>query len=428
MGTKASVVLRSVHRVSASTAAAMVGRAVNVALPFVILRIHGTDSGTDVFFLTLAFIFFVQGTLSNALAHAQIPYLIRDPTRRSLRRTLQWGIGTGLATTAATLWSLPAEQATHHYFVIGSSVFLASSFGLIAAPAVAALNADHRYVMPGLTWAFRIIPITIYALKADSETAVSWLLMGISLADVSRTIVLITLARPRLSLSGKHAAIELPLDALFLVGSNVLIGLTPLFIRWLLASGEVGALSIFEAADRVYAALASLATIGAGNVALVYLVRSETAENSRTYSRWFTYLSIAWSILWLLAALWVWLLFPTLKGVLALEDKATFDSIRNTFLLLSLGMPGFVMGAMLSRRIIALGMASRLPPMALAGLVIATGSSLMLHDRCGVTGVALSLTVSKYAVLALMCAALYRNAAKRLALHRSGSVGLRGRN
>jgi peptidoglycan biosynthesis protein MviN/MurJ (putative lipid II flippase) len=384
----------------------MIGRAVNIALPFVILGIHSADLLTDVFYLALAIAFFVQGTLSNSVASIQVTELTKDEGQRSIRNFLVWGALAGLLAGGAAFWVVLSGLGLSAAMVATASVTVAAAFGLFSAPAVAVLHSEHRYLMPGLTWAFRIVPLLAYAAWAPDTPALHWLLAGIALADVARAAVLLWLARASLTLSETVPSLDFPVDAMYLLAGSSVAGLTPLAARWLASLGDPGGVSIFEAADRMYMALASLATIGIGNVILVYLARVRGSLDEHQAWRWVLLSAVLWSVLWLAIALIVGLGFPVFGWILPQQGQETLSDIRNTFVTLSLGIPAFVVGVVLSRRLLTLGLARRLLPMAVSGLGMTILVGWFLLGPVGITGIAVGVVVGQYLVLTLMANAL----------------------
>jgi peptidoglycan biosynthesis protein MviN/MurJ (putative lipid II flippase) len=406
MGPSRAVTVRALRRVGVSSSGEIIGRAVNIALPFVILGVHSVDLLTDLFYLALAIAFFVQGTLSNSVASIQVTELTKDDLPRSLRSFLAWGALAGLLAGVAAFWVVFSGLELGTAMVATASVTVAAAFGLLSAPAVAVLHAEHRYLMPGLTWAFRIVPLMAYVAWAPDTPALHWLLAGIALSDVVRAAVLLWLARGRLTLSETVPPLGFPVDAVYLLAGSSVAGLTPLAARWLASLGDPGSVSIFEAADRMYMALASLATIGIGNVILVYLARVRGTLDEHQAWRWVLRSAVLWSVLWLAIALTAGLGFPVFGWILPQQGHETVSDIRNTFVTLSLGIPAFVVGIVLSRRILTLGLARRLLPMAVAGLGITIFVGWLLLGPVGITGIALGVVVGQYLVLALMASAL----------------------
>jgi peptidoglycan biosynthesis protein MviN/MurJ (putative lipid II flippase) len=174
-----------------------------------------------------------------------------------------------------------------------------------------------------------------------------------------------------------------------------------LVARWVASLGEVGLVSIFEVADRLYVAVASLATIGVGNVVLVYLSRLDAAEDRWAW-RWILVTAFGWSALWLVIALALWMALPGVSELIPFRSSEALAEVRLTFLVLSIGLPAFIMKLVFSRRILTLGLARRLVPMAIAGLLFSGLAGWLLLEPLGTPGIATGVVGGHYLVTVLM--------------------------
>lgn len=412
MGSSKGIIGRASQRIVLSSAGEVVGRAVNLLLPFALFSIHSVSATTDIFFLIMAVAFFAQGTLTNAIINALVPELIKNKEIQNIRVFLVWTIiASLLAGLVAAL--LISEQPWVHVALSSGAVVLMASTSLAAAPAVAVLYANHRYGIPGLTWGLRIIPVALYIFLRPTEPALHWLLTGLALADTGRMIILVFLTRGHYCLQTHSKSLQLPLSAHHLILASVIAGFTPLIVRWIASIGDDGGVSIFEAADRLYAAIASLSTIGVGNVTLVYLARlTNTPEEERGWQLIWK-ISLAWSFLWLILGFFLWFIFPSLTTWVEVQTKDVLIEIRHTFLTLTLGLPGFIMTNVLSRRILTLGYSHTLVKMALIGLASNCVAGTLLFNSMGTMGIGLALSINQYIIVAMM--------AHQLSAHRSSS-------
>ncbi len=381
----------------------MVGRAVNLLLPIALLTIHSVSSITDMFFLTMAVAFFAQGTLTNVLVNALVPELVKNNEVLNIRTYLIWTTVTGILTGLFAFIIMPDEQSSNSVVILSAaSVALMASTSLAAAPAIAALNTAHRYGIPGLTWGLRIVPVALYFLFQPDEPALHWLLAGIAISDTARATILIGLVQERFCLINIKKKLPFPVSAQHLILASAITGLTPLLIRWIASTGDTGGVSIFEAADRLYAAIASLATIGVGNVTLVYLSRlTNTPEEERGWQLIFR-VTLAWSLLWLALSFLFWLFFPFLTAWIDFQSEEILMAIRHTFLALAIGLPGFIMTSILSRRLLTLGYSRALIPMSLVSLACSGILGGLLFKLMNTAGLGLALSISQYIVFLLM--------------------------
>lgn len=402
------MIWRAARRVGLSSAGEVAGRAVNLVLPFAIFSVHGVDLFTDSFFLATAVAFFVYGSLTNALVNALVPELVRDARLVDVRNCLGWAAIAALLTALVVFIVATAPLSFVSTVLVGLATALMAASGLAAAPAVAVLNSDHRYGMPGLTWSLRLVPLAFYVIWWPVFPALQWLLAGLALADAGRAVILLWLARGRLSLAGVGVPMHFPVAALRLILASAVAGLTPLVARWIASFGEPGTVSLFEAGDRIYAAIASLATIGMGNVTLVYLARLSGTSEERRGWRWIVWTSMAWSLLWLSMCVFIWAMFPFVSGWLNLQSGEMVDQVREIFLALSLGIPGFVMTGVLSRRLLTAGRSELFMPITLAGLVFTACAGWPMSVWVGAAGIGATLSVAQYFVAILMAIALRR--------------------
>lgn len=409
MGSTARVIGRAAWRIGLSSAGEVIGRAVNLILPFALFAAHTADRFTDAFFLALAVAFFVHGTLANALVGVLVPQMVRDPQARSVRGVLRWAaIAGGAAGTVAAVLAtgpLPAMAG----LIVAVSVATMAASGIVSAPAVAALNVDHRYALPGIAWGFRVMPLAAYLAWRPDSTAIYWLLVGLALADAARAIILVKAASLRLEVGHGDIAMEIPSAAWNLILAAVISGFSPLIARWIASLGDAGTVSLFEAADRLYAAVAALATIGVGNVTLVYLARLAGTPDENRGWRYMVCAALAWSVLWLAVSIVIWAVLPLVGGWFMPQSGVAIRELRDTFVCLAVGMPGFIMTGMLGRRLLTLGLSGSLVPMAVAVTGFGGAIAALLFELIGVAGIALGLSLGQYVAAILM--------SRRLILH-----------
>lgn len=408
MGASRKIIQRAARRVSRSSAGEIVGRAINLVLPFALLAIHSIDALMDSFFLAMAIAFFAQGTLGNALVSALIPEFVDCTGKRNIRRFLLLAALTGLIAACLAAVFASAPLSTGATLLGALAVFLMATAGISAAPAAAALNAQDRYAAPGAAWSLRSVPIVLYVLWHPEEPAFHILIAGIALADAGRAVILHRLARDSITLRRNAPALDLPRSALHLIAASSIAGLAPLLARWIASFGETGDITVFEAADRLYGAIASLATIGIGNVILVYMARLDTSPEPRKHWRLILIFTAAWSVLWLVACLLVWLAYPHASGSLGIPSGTAGTEIRQTFLALSLGMPGLIMTMTLGRRMLTLGLSRPLIPLALTGLAFTGIGGAFAFGHLGTPGLGLALSASQIIVASMMLHLIYK--------------------
>ena len=397
MNSKKTIIIRALKRVGVASIGEVIGRSANLALPFIVLSHYAADRQTDTFFFALAIGFFSFGTITNASVNALITDFVRDEKPRNpliyLQVCLAISAVTGVVAFAASNQPWPAPTS----IIVGVSICIMALSGLAAAPAIAALNAGHRYVAPGITWGLRIFPLLIFWIYSPRGTSgLIELLVGLSIADALRSIVLMRMARSRLSVTTSHH-IRFPRATLYLVSSGMIVGLNPLISRWIADKGPHGSLSLFDMADRLYSTTASLATIGMGSVVMVYLARLQSSENAAAQWRMTLKASIAWSILWFLVGLSIWMIFPQLHILLREQAAFALSDIRQTYLGLVFGIPAFVMTITFARRLLAIGASEKLLLVSLINVLCNTTIGITLYQIIGTKGLGYAFTIAQYA-------------------------------
>ena len=407
MGPSGGMIYRVLWRVGASSSGEVVGRAVNILVPFALLAIHRAGASTDAFFLAAAVAFFVHGTLANVVVSALVPEFVHaGGGRRGIRqfacRAFLVGALAGIV-TAVVVGPNPSYAGTA---IAALAVTLMAATGLVAAAAAAMFYSQHRYFVPGVTWALRLVPLAVYVWWRPPADALYWLLAGFGLADLARTAILLACARSRLCLGRGWPPLRIPKSASPLMLGTLIIGLIPLWVRWVAGHGAEGDLSIFEAADRLYGAVASLATIGMGNVVLVYLTRVEPAQEGERAWRWVLVASGAWSLLWLGVGVLLWKYFVLGPILLPHQGETVAIVVNDTFLVLVLGMPGFIMTIVLSRRLLAVDRARDLVPISVVSLIGTGIGAWLLYGPYGTIGIAAAISATQYLIASLMFRAL----------------------
>ena len=388
---------RVLARVASSSTGELAGRSVNIVLPLALLAIHPPGHATDLFFMLMTVAAFSNSTLSNSLSAALVPQLVGDTQPRSILRILvAAGLIGAITSGLAMLWA-GLDKASIAW-ISGGSVFVICASGLIAAPAVATHNAQHRYALPGLTWALRFIPLILYILARPEQEALHWLLLGIAMADFGRAFILLRFNRHRLNLLFRARPIEMPVVAGPLIAGTIVVGIIPLAARAIAAGEAPGMLSIFEFADRLYLGMASLATIGIGSVVLVYLSHMRNQSGDADAFGLMLVAAALWALAWLFAGLAVWSAFDHLSGWVQLSQSEMQVAAR-TFMMLVLGLPPFVLCVFIARRFLAAGFGRGLLIVAIINAAVGLSLAWALCATMSVPGIALGLSIGQYSAL-----------------------------
>ena len=400
-------VSRAVWRAGVAASGDLLGRAVNLSLPFILLSTGAQLGQLDAFFLALAVAFFAQGTLANAIALALLPTLVAGTGDRGLQIFAAVGVAAG-AVTAVTFAILSDTHDGLELIIQVTAVSLMAASGIVAAPAVAALHSDHRYLLPGLTWGLRLAPILLHVLSHEEPRSLTLLLAAIAIADVIRTGILVRYAGRSFALTGS-TPLTVPRSALYLVLGSAIAGLTPLVARWAASTGGTGALTYFEVADRLYSAIAALATLGVGNVTAVYLARLQGTREDRWGWNWILKASAAWSMLWILFSFALATVLPTALSHISPAGQVDVDVVRHTFLALAIGLPAIILSNVMGRRLLMRGHSATLMWIAILGLVSAAILAPIWEVQHGTAGVGAAVSVVQYLAVAVMAFKLIRS-------------------
>lgn len=408
MGNTLASLRRIASWVNAATAANILGRAGNLLVPFIVLGLHESGRETDSFFIGFAVAFYFFGTLSNSVCDALVPRLASAPFNFTHAR---WALISAFAailslTTTAALSQI--GNGTISLVEITSFAVMAGA-GVYASPAIAALHLQNRYALPNLLWLTRLVPLAAYSSISTSQTPLYLLALGLAVADVIRAWILMNRARLRLfTTSGSNRDGREARNIVPIMAASIIAGLNPLIDRWIAALGEPGAITTLEAAERVYQAIASVATIGVTSVLLVYLSRAH--QHQRLETSWSRALAAAfpWAAFWLATALGVgWLVFPNeILPLFNLGADAT-DTATSTYLAYAWGLPALIYGLFVVRRYVVEGRLRQLLMFAVLSVLLNAILSWVGFNLLGITGIAIATTAVYTMVTTGMIAALW---------------------
>jgi peptidoglycan biosynthesis protein MviN/MurJ (putative lipid II flippase) len=406
MGTPDSTARRLIVAAATATAAHVVGRAVNVAFPLVLLGLHRPDAHTDAFFLTLAIGFFFFGTLANALTDATVPVLLREGKGPAARHQITWALGSAAAFLAAWTVAVHIPQVGGAPLAIGGTLMVLA--GVLAAFPSARLYAGHRFAAPGLLWLLRSLPLLAFVALARDSEAVPWFALGIGLADALRLLSLRHLSTrlPARVPDSHDAPSTIPrTHYVWVVMASAVAGLNPIIDRWIVSLGAPGEVSVLELAERFFGVVGALATVGFANVALVHLSGREGGANWAYSVR----ATMAWGALWTTVGLAAGLVaLPQLYRHwldLTTTQQAWLDAAYASY---TLGIVPLLLGVLSVRRLYAGGWAHWVPPVAVLSLLLNALASYLLFRVMGVPGVALATTLVYCVTAALLLWAVRR--------------------
>lgn len=266
-----------------ATAAQLIGRAINICIPFIAITYYGANNESDFFFFGLTVSFFFYGTICNALNDALASKLITDNKIISSKQTALYAIFAALITF--TLLTLTYRQP------ISNPIFASIIFSLIAVVGLATIQWIPRLISrgdfhsPGLVWAWRLVPIALFlSLDGPSNYGIIAFVLCIFVGDLARTTHLSIITNKHSTAKTKELSNHELWGFWPYLAGTLLHGLSPIIDRLIASWGETGDLTTLEAADRIFWTLATATTIGLQSVLLVELgARLNNGRLTRQY-------------------------------------------------------------------------------------------------------------------------------------------------
>lgn len=383
------------HFAVRAAAGQVTARAVSIAVPFVIIHLHAPDVLTDLYFFMASIALFFHATVANAITDATVPLEHRGANVRSERF---WALVSAVVGCSVLLTVFVLLPASFPYpLTMATGIALTAGCGLFSGYLAGILHAHHNYLATGLTWSYRLLPLTLYWMFSPQPTWLSWLALGLGMVDAFRAYTLYQLTRPYQSgPPPKPVSWRVQLAGYYwpAVMSAALPGLNPIIDRTIAALDGPGGISMIEAGDRLYGIIGGLATVGVMNVALTHLSRSHANGTlAREWSR-VAQLTLGWSLLWL-AVGWIagHLVFESEQWQLLRMDSETLMVTSDIYYYYTAGLPAFIVGIVYVRRLFATGQTSLLVPIAITSVIANAIVSFGLYKLIGLAGIALATTM-----------------------------------
>ncbi|MEN8128862.1 MAG: lipid II flippase MurJ [Pseudomonadota bacterium] len=378
-----------------ATAAQAIGRITNVAIPIVVLHSHSPNEATDRFFFTFSIAFFLFGTLGNALTDATVPKVARQrPILHKRERALVSSLSAIISVILILSWGYLNNSTISSGLIFGAALSVGAGFYATFSSGI--LHAERRYIWPGILWGLRAVPLIIYATAHLEITFLPWLMVGIGVSDLLRSILL-----------GKFEKNDLPTthsltsqkDYLLIIMAASINGLIPIIDRIIAGLDTPGGISLLESGERIYGVIASLSTIGMLNIVLVELSRyDEVKEFNKVWHKLLP-LSTLWAVSWMIVALVFWqLLKEQLVFNLWRFSASQADITYLVFIYYTAGLPAFVVGLVCVRAYIVFGLQKELLVLSAVSLISNIILSILLFIIQGIPGIALATSVV-YAIL-----------------------------
>jgi hypothetical protein len=394
--------------IGTATFANLIGRAANVMIALTVIALWGANRHTDEFFFIFALGFFFFGVLSNAIATATTPLLI---SRRLVLTA--GGIGLIAATcggfigAGAMAWNFLAGRISPPYIL---ALALMSGAGVANGFATGSRLAQERYLLPGATWALRLIPLALFFVIGPQVDMLAWLAVGIGAADWLRFGCLtrgLTAHSSGVEPSGLAALASTYPTYAKVIAASVIMGLNPLIDRTIASLSGPGGISVLETGERLYMVLASLCTIGMMTVLLTRL--SKDAFSDDLDANWPGILRLAgiWNGFWLVMglAIGLWAVPWWLDTLTPLSGPQSAEAMRVYWYYL-IGLPAFAFGLTYVKRLQALHRWWVMVGTSVLSVALNVPFSLILRQWMGIPGIALATTLIHFINCSLLMAAV----------------------
>jgi peptidoglycan biosynthesis protein MviN/MurJ (putative lipid II flippase) len=395
------------------------GRSANVLIPLAVVSVCGVDRFTDQFFLVMAVAFFFYGTTANAVAETTVPLLL------SGKLSLSRGVVAKIAFGAASLvllcalgWRILFGQWPLLY---AAALALMSGAGLLNGLATGVRHAQEAYLLPGLLWLVRLLPLAVFMVMDATSPRLVWLALGLGLADWIRGLILIhgpVFTARKINLKDSPPLRTSIRTYVTVLAASIIMGLNPIVDRIIAQHIGSGALSILETGERFYSILGGLATMGLMTVILTRLSRAPHMDKFRRKESSMTKSLIGWSSCWLLlgAGAGLWGLDLWLSGATPLSPSRS-ASVKAVYWYYLMGLPVFILGMTYVKRLQARTHFQVLVFTSILAVGLNIPISLFLAGRMGVPGIALATTLI-YAVNSLVLIGFERRSRPKTASDR----------
>ncbi len=249
-----------------STIGNLVGRFFNLLLPFFIIGIIGVSETSDFIILCLTVIQICGVTLANSYTDATIAHIRNNLNLiRFSSRELCLLIFVSIFPVLMTFLSPDTFQISLGVAVL---LFLLNFVGLLNGRYAAYVLKNKNFLLPGLLWAYRAIPIFFIFLLSEIENIIEWFLFSLLISDSLRLIHY----KMTLNRYGVYSTISKNSYSnfiFFIMLASYIFGFNPMIDRLIASIQGVGGISVYEIADRIYSVFATIISVGLSTVALV---------------------------------------------------------------------------------------------------------------------------------------------------------------
>lgn len=391
MGKISSSITHRFKKILEATLGQLIGRSINFLIPFVLLHLYIPSKTTDAFFLAFSIAFFFFGTIANTLTDASIPQAVRGQPLLKTWLRLQLGIFFAVI-AVGIVWvanhinnaSPPLTLLLGIGAMVIGAVFAAFSSGV--------LSAQESYIWPGMLWGLRALPLLAWWFVHPSDQVLGWLMLALGGADLLRAYYLEQM--PRQSAQIWACGYWNSLKGYFpVIVAGMIGGLNPVVDRFIATQADAGGVSLLEAGERFYGALATLATIGVMNVILVKLSHKHDRIGFEQLYQSILGVGALWAVGWTLLGLVGWIMVGEwlIKHFFRV-DAGQATLIDTIYLYYLAGLPAFVLGLICVRAYLAKGWQRSLIVLSFLSVGANAGLSLELFKFIGIPGISLATT------------------------------------
>lgn len=374
-----------------ATLGQLIGRSINFLIPFVLLNLYVPSKTTDGFFLAFSIAFFFFGTIANTLTDASIPQTVRGQPLLNARLRLQLGIVFAVI-AIGIVWIANYTNNTSPPLTLLLGIAAMVIGAIFAAFSAGVLNAQESYIWPGILWGLRALPLLAWWFAHPTDQVLSWLMLALGGADLLRAYCLEQM--PRRSAQIWACGHWNSLHGYFpVIVAGMIGGLNPVVDRFIATQADAGGVSLLEAGERFYGALATLATIGVMNVILVKLSHKHDRIGFERLYQSILGIGALWAGGWTLLGLAGWIVTSEwLMKHFFRVDAGQAALIDTIYLYYLAGLPAFVLGLICVRAYLAQGWQRSLIVLSLLSVGANAGLSLGLFHFIGIPGISLATT------------------------------------
>lgn len=382
--------------VGLTTLANVLGRSANILIPLSVIALYGANAHTDKFFFVLALSFYFYGTLSYAATESMVPLIIVSKRALCPHGIIRIGMAVSIMVFLIAFACGLLGWGVNIWYAAGLA--LMAGAGIANGFASGMLYAGEKFSVPGLTWALRSVPLTLFALSHQPAKNLYYLALGIGIVDWLRLGLLIRLKGAfsksiRLSEPLKFLKDHFP-QYFPLALAMLIMGLNPIVDRLIAGLSGMGGISILDTGERLFGILSTLCTLGMMTVLLTDLSRA--VNNHTLDQKWISIIKMiaVWSGAWLALGLLAGYLIlgEWISNVTSLNG-AQILSVRKTYWYYLPGLVPYAFCIVYVKRLQAVQRTWALAATSFITVLLNIPASLAFHHYMGIPGIALATSL-----------------------------------